>query len=274
MPPIPPRYGKVADTHGVSRSAAARGHRLICIERPRLLDGLSLGECIEVVSFAQHRKLRPKETVSRQDHIVRPISLLLVGRVKTVGPSRLGGQVVLRIEDPGDLVGELGLPSGTLDRLRVQALEPCQVLAWEGETFDALCERFPKLRHNSMQILDERLRTLEERFLELATEGADSRLARMLIRLLEDKEPPASQPTRISFSNLELGQMTGMSQFTVNRLLSSWQQCEIVQRQRKAVYILDFGALTQIAGTRASDSPPTQVNGIRSLSTAGSQPVA
>jgi hypothetical protein len=59
------------------------------------------------------------------------------------------------------------------------------------------------LRHNSVQILDEHLRLLEERFLELATENAASRLARMLIRLL-DHNGSSREANRIGFSNHEL----------------------------------------------------------------------
>ena len=274
MPSIPPRVGKAASAYRVSRSAAPRGNRLICIERPRLFDGLSLSECTEVVSCAQLKCLRPKENISGHDYAVHPISLLLRGRVKTVRLNRFGVQVVLRIEEAGDLVGELVPAFGPLDRLRVQALEACQILGWADETFGTLCERFARLGRNSVQILDERLRILEERFLELATESADSRLARMLIRLLGEKRSPAGQLVKISFSNLELAQMTGMSQFTVNRLLSGWQQCEIIQRQRKAVYLLDLTALTRIAGTRTSDGSPTRANGAGSSSTVTSQPVA
>jgi len=199
MPSIPPRVGKAASAYRVSRSAAPRGNRLICIERPRLFDGLSLSECTEVVSCAQLKCLRPKENISGHDYAVHPISLLLRGRVKTVRLNRFGVQVVLRIEEAGDLVGELVPAFGPLDRLRVQALEACQILGWADETFGTLCERFARLGRNSVQILDERLRILEERFLELATESADSRLARMLIRVLGEKRSPAGQLVKISF---------------------------------------------------------------------------
>ena len=265
MSSIPPRLGKVADTHQVSKSAARR-RRLICIEWPPLFEGLSVSECAEIVSFAQDKLFWPKETIYGQDNVERIISLLVRGRVKTVRLSPLGGQVILGIEEAGDLIGELVLPSEALDRLRVQALERCQVLAWEVQTFDALCERFPRLLHNSMQILDERLRILEERFVELATENADSRLARTLIRLLDQNRSAARQSVNISFSNHELGQMSGMSLFTVNRLLSSWQQSKIIQRQRKRVCVVDLASLMGLGGIKASGRLPARATCTKSPS--------
>jgi CRP-like cAMP-binding protein len=165
------------------------------------------------------------------------------------------------MEETGDLIGALLLPSGAVDRMRVQALERCQVLVWEVPPFDALCERFPKLLYNLLQILDERLRMLEERFLELATENSDSRLARTLLRLLDQSQPAAAQVLNISFSNRELAQMSGMSQFTVNRLLSSWQQSKIIQRQRKRVCVLNLAGLMGLANTETSRHPLTRATG-------------
>jgi len=215
-----------------------------------VFDGLSVDDCAETVSWAQDKLFWPKEMICGQNNDERIISLLVRGRVKTVRLSPFGDQVILRIEQPGDLVGELVPPSEAHSRLKVQALELCQLLAWEVRTFDALCERFPTLGQNSLQILDERLRLIEERFLELATENAESRLARTLIRLLDHNRSPAVEFMNVSFSNRELAQMSGMSEFTVNRLLSSWQEYKIIQRQRKRVCVLSLAGLMGLADTK------------------------
>lgn len=244
---ISARFRQISCKRRGFKSAMPRRNRLVCIERPRLFEGLSVSECTEIVSFAQDKRFLPTQTIFGQDTVVPFISLLVRGRVKTMRLSRLGIQVIVRIEEPGDLVGGLGLPSEEFEAVKVQAIEPCQVLAWEAQIFDALCERFPTLRHNSAQILDQRLRMLEERFLELATENVTSRLARMLVRLLEPNGP-ARQVARIAFSNRELAQMTGMTPFTVNRLLSEWQRRGIIRKQHKAVSVLDLPGLTDLTG--------------------------
>ncbi|HYL16353.1 MAG TPA: Crp/Fnr family transcriptional regulator [Terriglobales bacterium] len=249
MSSISPRFGRDAGARRVSKATAPRGHRLICIARPRLFDGLSISDCVQIVSFAEHKRFLPTQTIPGQDIVAHFISLLVRGRAKTMRLSRGGVPVIVRIEQPGDVVGALGLPSDTLDLLRVQALETCQVLAWEAQTFEVLCEHFPALRHNSVQILDERLRLMEERFLELATENAASRLARMLIRLLQ-QNGSHREAARIGFSNDELAQMTGTTPFTVNRLLSDWQQRGIIQRRHKAVLVQDRLGLIDLASTK------------------------
>jgi CRP-like cAMP-binding protein len=246
---ISPHFGKAAGSLRGSKAAAPRGHRLICIARPRLFDGISITDCTQIVSFAEHKRFLPTQAIPGQDMFGRFISLLFRGRAKTVRISRTGVPVIVRIEEPGDIVGGLGLPLEALDLLRAHALEACQVLAWEAQTFEALCDNFPVLRQNSVQILDERLRLLEERFLEMATENVASRLARMLVRLLE-QNGSAPEADRIGFSNDELAQMTGTTPFSVNRLLSAWQQRGIVRLRHKAVLVQDRLGLIDLASTK------------------------
>src|SRR5207244_13046864 len=92
---------------------------------------------------------RPAAMSFGTNHDALIISPPVRGRVKTVRLSPFGDQVILRIEQPGDLVGELVPPSEAHSRLKVQALELCQLLACEVRTFDALCERFRSEEHTS-----------------------------------------------------------------------------------------------------------------------------
>src|SRR5437660_1179951 len=103
MSSIPLRLGKVADTHGVSKSAGPRRRRLVCFGWPRLFEGLSLSECVEILSFAQDRLFWPKERICGQDNVERIISLLVRGRAKTVRLSSLGGQAIHSQSTPREL---------------------------------------------------------------------------------------------------------------------------------------------------------------------------
>ena len=158
---IPTRVREITSCRSSSKRNVPGRHRLVCIERPRIFDGLSLCESAKIVSFAQNNHFLPTEIIFGQGALVRPVCLLVTGRVKSIRLNRAGVPVIVGTEGPGDIVCGLGLPTQPHDVLIVQALEACQVLTWEARTFDDLCERFPILRHNSIQILNERLRTLE-----------------------------------------------------------------------------------------------------------------
>lgn len=110
-------------------------------------------------------------------------------------------------------------------------------------------ERYPTLRRNTVRIFADYLRRLEERFLELATEQVGSRLARMLVRLVDQSQRSEQGKGRVDFSREELAQMTGTTLFTVSRLLSKWEDRGILQSQRKSVIVLDRRGLMELSGT-------------------------
>ena len=226
--------------------------QVVFLQLAPLFEGLTLAQGREILSIAQERRFSSNQTIFREGDPVSSVIFLISGRLKITQTSRAGAEVILRVMEAGEVAGGLGLPAGRAHTVTAQALEPCSVLFWEARMFQTLCERFPALHRNAARILADRLRTLEECFLELASDQVAPRLARMLVRL---SEHPIRRPTdaiRISLSCEELAQMTGTTLFTVSRLLSEWAQRGMISRRRKAVLIQDLPGL--IALTKGIES--------------------
>ncbi|PYY08849.1 MAG: hypothetical protein DMG69_13270 [Acidobacteria bacterium] len=221
--------------------------RVSCIQESRLFRGLSLAECAEVASRAQERRFTKGQTIFREGGPAQLVFVLVAGRVKMSRLSRFGAEVIFRVEESGDVLGGLALSPDSRHRSTAQCLGQCQVLAWEARNFSALEERIPIVRRNAVVILGERLHLLEERFVELATERVAPRLARMLLRLLEQGRRGTQGIYRIDLSHEELAQMVGTTLFTVSRLFSDWEEHGVVQSQRKAVVVLNPRALAVLA---------------------------
>ena len=219
-------------------------NRAAFLQSSPLFRGLTLAECGEIGSMAREVCFDRREMVFREGDPVSSVSVLASGRAKITQLSRSGGEVILRVKSSGEVLGGLGMSPGAPQFLTAQTLEPCVVLLWESRKFEILEDRFPALRRNTVWIFAERLRTLEEQFLDLATEHVAPRLARMLVRL------SSGDPTlaiRIDLSREELAQMTGTTLFTVSRLLCDWEERGIIETQRKAVVIRDARSLIALA---------------------------
>jgi len=87
---------------------------------------------------------------------------------------------------------------------------------------------------------------LEERFRELATEKVAPRVARQLIRLQEQVGSPPKAGVEIGLSGEGLAQMTGTTEYTVSRLLSSWEAHGLVTCRRDSLVISDIRALRKV----------------------------
>jgi CRP/FNR family transcriptional regulator, nitrogen oxide reductase regulator len=231
----------------ISAQILPRHTRISFIQETRLFRGLSLPECADVASVAQQRRFTKGQIIFREGAPAQLVLVLVAGRVKMSQISRFGTEVIFRVEEAGDVLGGLGPSPNSRHRSTAQCLEPCHVLAWEMGKFSALEERIPLVRRNAMVVLVERLYSLEERFLELATERVAPRLAKMLLRLLEQGGRATEGHYRIDLSHEELAQMVGTTLFTVSRLFSDWEERGVVQSQRRAVVVVDPRALAVLA---------------------------
>jgi CRP-like cAMP-binding protein len=100
---------------------------------------------------------------------------------------------------------------------------------------------YPQIRANVNNIMSQRLGELEQRFRELTTEGIESRLARMLLRLVSSIGKYHSQGVLLSVTREELAKISGMSMFTTSRIVSSWGDENLIIPLRKAIVVRDPG---------------------------------
>lgn len=212
--------------------------RLVCIQEIPLFYGLAEAESRTLASTAHSRDISDGQMIFRQGQPVSSVIVLISGRVKLTRLSPNGVQQLLKIIDTGQVLGILGVTPGSSHTSSAQASGTCRVLSWEARTFEILCQRMPALASNGLRVMAERHRLLEDRFLELITERAEVRLARLVIRLLEQSRCSVSRPARIEgLVQLEISQMIGTTLWTVNRILREWEQLGLLEVQRGMVIV-------------------------------------
>jgi len=221
--------------------------KLANIKQAPLFYDLSSTECAEIARMASTRRFLNGQMIFRAGDPVSCLYFLVSGRVKLTQLSSAGDHVLLTIVGAANVVGGLGLEPGTTHSVTAQALEDCRMLAWDARFFETLFVRFPLLARNSLRILAEQQRILEERVLELATEQAAPRLAGMLVRLLEQSGCSIHEPARLVLLRAELAEMIGVTMFTVSRLLCDWEELGILEPRRNAVVIQNPIRLIQFA---------------------------
>jgi CRP-like cAMP-binding protein len=218
-------------------------------ERCQLFAGLPQSNVTEVLSAAQVVKFDRQETVFRSGEMIQRVMLLTEGSVKVTLIDQNGCAVILRLVGPGEILGTIGGARSTSNYSSAEARETSQAYVWSVATFEALSERFPIFRRNSMGILAACLQDLEVRFREISTETVAFRLSREISRLIPRVGRTVDRgDIEINLSREELAQMTATTLFTVSRLLSKWEQRGIVSLRRLAVVVRDPIALANISG--------------------------
>jgi CRP-like cAMP-binding protein len=221
-------------------------HCATAAERPPLFAGILPGDYAKIAARARVKEFKRGEVLFMEGDPVRQILLLTSGFVKVTKVGLSGIEVLLRFSVPGDVLGAASLFSAGKYCATAQAFRLCRALVWDAPAFKTLVERFP-VHQNLARILSQELLDLEERFRELATERVGPRVARQVIRLMEQIGQPVDGSVEIGLSREDLAQMTGTTLFTVSRLLSGWEARGIVRPRREVVMICDVHSLRAIA---------------------------
>ena len=221
-----------------------------------LLAGLSPEAVEEVAARANQKKVEAGATLFREGEPACALYLMLTGRVKLTQVAAEGHEVILRFVGPGEAVAALALFEDAAYPLTASTVSESVLLVWHRDILQELFQRHPALAVNAMRLLSERLREMQERFRELATERVAQRIARALLRLVRQagRRVEGGVLIDIPLSRQDLAEMTGTTLYTASRVLSDWEGQGILEGGREKVLVKRPHALVAIA----EDLPPAR----------------
>src|SRR5260370_2404191 len=109
---------------------------------------------------------------------------------------------------PGDAVGMHADEAGCNHSCSAHAMQRCKVFTWDYDLLQVLVSRYPQIQINLGRIQSSRLRELEERFREIASERIPRRLALILLRLLRSVGKQNRDGVDVGLSRADLAQIT------------------------------------------------------------------
>jgi CRP/FNR family transcriptional regulator, nitrogen oxide reductase regulator len=214
-----------------------------------LFSGISPEDSKQILTPASHQEFSRREVIYQEGDPINKVFLLISGSAKITQVAQNGGEVILRLSGPGELVGKIRFESQARHGSLAQTLGSSTALVWEASVFESLCHRFPALRRNAMYGISKSLEEMEERFREISTEKVAVRLSHEIVRLLDQVGRPVNGAVQISLSREELAQLIGTTLFTVSRLLSDWDERGIVSIGRETVSVSNLQGLKQLPDT-------------------------
>jgi CRP-like cAMP-binding protein len=212
---------------------------------PEALEQMLQGS--RVVRFAKER------VIFEQDAAADYFYLLLVGHVRVVRSNAEGEQVVVRFINEGELFGIAPALGRTTYPAYAIAAADCTAIAWTSGRWADLAARFPSFGTRAYRTIDQRLQEAHSRVMEMSTERVEQRVARTLLRLIEQAGRPTDEGIEVGFpiSRQHIAEMIGSTLHTVSRVISAWETEGIVRGARQKVLVLDLKALRQIAEGRS-----------------------
>ena len=187
-----------------------------------------------------------------EGQVPRGAFVLCSGKVKLSTTSRDGKVLILKMAEPGEVLGLSAVISGEPYEVTAETASPCQVNFVEREPLLRLMEQSGELGLHSAQALSREFQSAYRDIHDLVlARSSAGKLARLLLSWTPGRERGVLTDTefriRPTMTHEEMAQMIGSSRETVTRLLSDLKKKEFIRIDGTTLVIRNRTALEAIA---------------------------
>jgi CRP/FNR family transcriptional regulator, anaerobic regulatory protein len=200
-------------------------------------------------TIVRNRRLFERgELLFRSDEPVRTIYAVRSGSVKTYVLTKNGRMQITGFHIAGELLG-LGAIAAHYFSTEAMALETTMVCEVPIEVLEYFSKQIPSIRQQMLKILSREILDNQELMLLLGKKSADERLATFLLSLSQRFRRRNYSPTEfnLSMSRSDIGNYLGITEETVSRVFTRFQNEGLLATERRQVQILDLERLDTIA---------------------------
>jgi CRP/FNR family transcriptional regulator, cyclic AMP receptor protein len=178
----------------------------------------------------------------------RGVFVLCHGRVKLSANSADGKSIIVRIAEPGELVGLPGTLSGQPYELTAEALEPLRANFIPRDAFLQFLREYGGAAVRVAEILSKiyHATLLEVRYLGFSSSAAE-KLARFLLDLpATSGQGNGHLRTSVTLTHQEIGETIGASRETVTRLFAQFKREGLIEVRGSTLIIADKLSLEKL----------------------------
>lgn len=202
-----------------------------------------------LLQAATVHRLATNDTAFRQGEAADRFFVLLHGNLKVIQNTTEGEQVVVRYVIPGEVFGIAHAMRRPHYPATALAVHESLVLSWSSSEWDKFTADNPHFAVNALQTVGRRLQDAQARIQQLSTEEVQQRVARAILRLVDQSGEQTDEGIVINFpiTRQDIAEMTGTTLHTVSRLLSGWRDKGVVKSGRKRIVVCAMDDLIRLA---------------------------
>jgi CRP/FNR family transcriptional regulator len=182
-----------------------------------------------------------------QDDFTDGAYIVQRGLVKTTKLLASGKEYTLELFFPGEAFGLRGLFGPNKRSSNALTIEPSTLFVFPERATTPLGPDLASLRINVFDIMEDRLRKLEDRVSDLAHRSLRERLANLLVTLSARLSPADGSKPALPLSQSELANLVGSTRESVSTVLNQFKKEGILSLKRRSLRIDNIGALLEIA---------------------------
>jgi len=183
----------------------------------------------------------------------KPPGLYVVcrGHAKVYKTSRTGEQLLVRIENPGDLLGHISLLVGGAYAGSAESMGESVVSLIDQDKFFRFLRQTPDASIALLKALSLDVRRGEDKARDIAYKPARARLATILLDLVKTNENGNGNGSILNravfMKRKELAEMAGLTPETITRVLKDFEQRNLIKKQKDSIVVLNTSTLEPLA---------------------------
>ncbi len=224
-------------------------NKLWYLKRFNFLDTMTHEEMESLSEMVVTNEVKKKQPIYLAGDPSENLYFLKEGRVKITRIDESGKEFTLTLLEPGEIFGELGLFDDSPRETTAVALEDSIICLMKRQDFEKYAAQKPELSLKLTKLMGLRLRQIENRIEELLFRDVPSRLARLLLRLVDQHPRQTKQGVRINIklSQQELANLIGATREMTSMVLNSFKKQGLINVEAKYIYIMNRNQLEKIA---------------------------
>jgi CRP-like cAMP-binding protein len=202
---------------------------------------LSRSQIREVLDLATPKRFEPATPVFEEGFPADRFFLLLDGHIRVIRTTEGGDQVIVMHIAAGQLFGIAAAIGRDTYPATAMTADECLVLSWPSSKWQNFVASYEGFASETYKVVGERLGEMNNRIVEMATQQVEQRVARAVLRLINQSGKKIEGGIEIDFpiTRQNLSEMTGTTLHTVSRLLSAWEKIGIVKSTRRHIVVTD-----------------------------------
>src|SRR5438477_8410840 len=229
------------DIHNTCTECTVRAERLFCN---------MAASAIAAVDAIKFTGVYPKGSLLFvEGEIPRGIFILCSGRAKLTTSSTEGKTLIVKIAEPGEVLGASATILGKPYEVSAETIEPAQLNFIKRDDFLKLLGTNVEVCMHTAQQLSEKYHSAQREIRSLGlSQTTGEKLARLILDWCERNgdETPRGIRVQVLLTHEEIAQMIGTTRETVTRLLSGWRRKKMIEIKGSNLFVLAHDQLSDM----------------------------
>lgn len=218
------------------------------LQKVPLFHGLSEDQLLEISRLLFERSYNKGRIIFMEGEPGEAVYILKAGLIKLTKRLEDGREHILHFVNPGEVFAEVVLFEGGNYPATAEVQEASVIGVLRNQDIERLLSSHPNMAVEMLRIMSKRLRTAQEKIMNLALHDTSRRLAFTLLKMAEDHGVRHPRGILINFSltNQEFANLTGTSRETVNRMLNSFKRAGAIDIERQQIILTNKNKLEDL----------------------------